>query len=118
MTNLFEETIRAMSHHDKKVDDIAWIGGSSFYIDLSTFIKAAKQTDYDSGYGAQEVAPDLIIAFNDGSWLSRGEYDGSEWWRYNYYPQKPKEKFRGKKIRLAGGMWDSLSTLNEYNEDD
>lgn len=40
--------------------------------------------EYDAGYGTQEVYGTVL--FNDGSWLSRGEYDGSEWWDYNQSP--------------------------------
>jgi len=42
---------------------------------------------YDSGYGAQNL--DGIIWFNDGSWATRGEYDGSEWWQYHKLPEVP-----------------------------
>lgn len=36
--------------------------------------------EYDKGYGCQFVYG--VIVFNDGTWMSRGEYDGSEWWEY------------------------------------
>lgn len=39
---------------------------------------------YDEGYGRQQLFGDVV--FNDGSWLSRHEYDGSEWWHYNIKP--------------------------------
>ena len=32
---------------------------------------------------------DGYIVFEDGTWLSREEYDGSEWWRYNKAPDEP-----------------------------
>lgn len=38
--------------------------------------------DYDDGYGSQEIAADLVVAFTDGGFLRREEYDGSEWWEY------------------------------------
>lgn len=40
--------------------------------------------NYDSGYGGQELYG--CIVFEDGSWLERGEYDGSEWWGYKSTP--------------------------------
>ena len=40
--------------------------------------------NYDRGYGCQELFGEVL--FNDGTWLSRGEYDGSEWWEYNIAP--------------------------------
>jgi hypothetical protein len=39
---------------------------------------------YDSGYGGQELYGTVWL--EDGTWLSRGEYDGSEWWEHNVLP--------------------------------
>jgi hypothetical protein len=36
--------------------------------------------EYDSGYGGQELFG--YIWYEDGTWSSRGEYDGSEWWEH------------------------------------
>ena len=44
---------------------------------------------YDSGYGGQELYG--TIWYVGGTWSSRGEYDGSEWWEYNNCPKIPKE---------------------------
>jgi len=43
--------------------------------------------EFYSGYGTQEV--DGVIWYKDGTWSSRGEYDGSEWWEYNTCPEIP-----------------------------
>lgn len=48
--------------------------------------------EYDSGYGLQELYG--FIWIDDGSWLERGEYDGSEWWSYKTCPNLPKEVLR------------------------
>jgi hypothetical protein len=40
--------------------------------------------NYDSGYGGQELYG--IIWYEDGTWSSRGEYDGSEWREHNECP--------------------------------
>lgn len=98
--NLLEETERALACYSKTWNDISWIGGHDFYISVEQFKEAAKNTNYDCGYGNEEVAVDLVICFNNGSWLSRAEYDGSEWWKYNAYPQKPQMKFEGN-VKLA-----------------
>jgi len=45
--------------------------------------------DYDSGYGGQELFGTVWL--EDGTWLSRGEYDGSEWWEHNVLPIIPAE---------------------------
>jgi len=44
---------------------------------------------YDSGFGGQELFGTVWLL--DGTWLSRGEYDGSEWWEHNKLPEIPKE---------------------------
>jgi hypothetical protein len=40
--------------------------------------------EYDDGYGEQVLFG--YVVFKDGTWLSRSEYDGSEWWEYNTTP--------------------------------
>lgn len=40
--------------------------------------------EYDDGYGTQELYG--CIWYTDGTWSSRGEYDGSEWWSFNCVP--------------------------------
>lgn len=43
--------------------------------------------DYDAGYGSQELTG--TIWFDDGSWSTRGEYDGAEWWENHKRPSVP-----------------------------
>jgi len=43
--------------------------------------------DYDSGFGSQNLYG--TIWFADGSWATRGEYDGSEWWDHHTPPAFP-----------------------------
>ena len=40
--------------------------------------------NYDSGFGGQELFG--VILCENGVWFDRGEYDGSEWWERNEYP--------------------------------
>jgi hypothetical protein len=44
---------------------------------------------YDSGYGGQELFG--VVWMTDGTWFTRGEYDGSEWWEHHAVPEIPKE---------------------------
>lgn len=44
---------------------------------------------YDNGYGGQELFGTVWL--ENGAWLTRGEYDGSEWWEYHKYPEIPHE---------------------------
>lgn len=41
--------------------------------------------EYDDGFGSQEIFG--CIWLEDGTWFTRGEYDGSEWWEYHAYPE-------------------------------
>lgn len=43
--------------------------------------------DYHDGYGGQIIFGH--VWFNDGTWLDRGEYDGSEWWEHRVMPVIP-----------------------------
>lgn len=54
--------------------------------DLDTFYKSI-DFDYGSGYGGQELYGTVWL--KDGTWLERGEYDGSEWWEHRFLPQIP-----------------------------
>lgn len=44
---------------------------------------------YDDGFGIQELYG--IVWLEDGTWLSRDEYDGSEWWIHHVLPDIPAE---------------------------
>jgi len=43
--------------------------------------------DYYNGYGGQELYG--YIWYADGTWSSRQEYGGSEWWEHNVCPELP-----------------------------
>ena len=114
MSNLLKETKAELKEHGKTFEDVTWIGCDKFQITKNDFIKCANQ-EYDDGYGAQEVATDLLVVGSD-FWLERHEYDGSEWWEYKELPKMPHET---RNIhRIIGGMWDTLEDLNEDGEDD
>ena len=91
MRNLLHETIGALKKNGKTEKDIKWIGSNEVEIPQEMFFKMA-DTVYDSGYGGQEVASDLMIVGDDW-WLERHEYDGSEWWEFKTIPNKPKNIF-------------------------
>ncbi len=44
---------------------------------------------YDAGYGRQNLFGTVWL--EDGTWCTRGEYDGSEWWEHNQLPEIPSE---------------------------
>lgn len=43
--------------------------------------------EYDGGFGGQELYGTCWLT--NETWLSRGEYDGSEWWEHNELPTIP-----------------------------
>jgi len=45
--------------------------------------------NYDSGYGEQILFGTVWL--EDGTWCTRGEYNGSEWWVHNQLPEIPSE---------------------------
>jgi len=120
MVNLLEETLEILKEIGKKPEDINWIGSEDgeYVCSWKEFIKLANK-EYDNGYGAQQVARDLVIVFKDGLWLERAEYDGNEWWEYKKTPQK---KNNPKKIRYLFAFevgkvgWCYLEDLNGGKE--
>lgn len=54
--------------------------------DLAQFCKAL-DVNYDAGFGGQEVYG--VIWLKDGTWITREEYDGSEWWDHHTVPDIP-----------------------------
>lgn len=49
----------------------------------------AMNFEYNEGFGGQCLFGTVWLT--NKTWLSRGEYDGSEWWDYNEYPAIPGE---------------------------
>lgn len=56
--------------------------------DLMNFLENL-DFNYDAGYGGQELYGTIWL--DDGTWYTRGEYDGSEWWQYHCCPTIPQQ---------------------------
>lgn len=73
--------------YDKYGGDLSipWTTGRSLE-ELQAFLDSLPERaiNYDSGYGSQEWFG--WISFTDGTWIERGEYDGSEWWEVREQP--------------------------------
>lgn len=115
MTNLLQETTDIMKEHGKTFDDVEWIGSKDGYIEIEDFIRLA-DVEYDRGFGAAEVAVDLIIIGKD-FYLTRGEYDGSEWWEYHSMELFHKPKNELKVNSVVGRLWVTLRELGEYYDE-
>jgi hypothetical protein len=111
--NLLKETIEDLKLHGKSPSDVMWVGNLQHWTTWSNF-EAIADNEYHSGFGAQEVATDLLIVGHDW-WMSRSEYDGSESWEFHIMPEKP---FDMRKIdKVMPGMWDTLSEMNGWDEE-
>ena len=70
--------------------------------ELCVFLESLLKVNYYAGFGGQELYGE--IAYNDGTWMERGEYDGSEWWNHQKYPKEPD--------------WEKMKQENREFEDD
>ncbi len=79
--NLYDETVDFLKYSNFQPKDVLWVGSADGEYSLSweDFAKLAKETNYYSGYGVQEVSGALVVVGN-GWWLERHEYDGAERW--------------------------------------
>lgn len=118
LTNLLRETNEILRYNGKTPVDVLWVGsrGGEYKISWEEFVEIAAGTEYDSGYGAQEVASDLVIVGSDW-WLSRREYDGSEWWSYHTIPIPASSTKKFSLVTKEGAMWDSLAEMNDPYEE-
>ncbi len=112
MINVKNEILYVITKRNFSLDNIVWMWVSvidipinnnddlssrlgdcyEYYKDTDNIEEYLKQLnfDYDDGYGTQYI--DGIIMFDDNSWYTRNEYDGSEWWEYVMKPISPKEQ--------------------------
>jgi hypothetical protein len=111
--NLLQETIEFILQIGKETKDIIFIGSenSGHSCTWAEYEILADQ-EYDNGFGAQEVARDLIIVFSDGSKMWRNEYDGSEWWAHFPPFKVPTEAKPIKKLFVNGFGWEDLANIN------
>ena len=113
MMNLWKETIEILNIHNKTWNDVEFISSDNFEITKDNFERVAKNTNYDNGFGVQEIAYDIKIVGNNW-WLERSEYDGAEGWDFKTLPEK---KNQTREITsLAGGAWETLSEINFEEE--
>lgn len=119
MSNLLIETLEILRTAGKSSTDVEWVGNSKVWFTWQEFEELA-DTEYDKGFGAQEVAQDVLVVGKDW-WLERGEYDGAEWWEYKTLPLKPSKQITLRALTVAqrdGSRigWESLAELNNLEE--
>lgn len=86
--------------------------------EYESFLKSI-DVDYDSGYGGQNLFGN--IWYKDGTWSSRGEYDGSEWWNHHSCPLIPKDirrvdKEREEKLNDIMSGHNTVEELTTYSK--
>ena len=84
MVNFLQETDDAVAESCHTYNDVVYIGSfdGNYTCESVEHFRVMADFRYYAGYGSQEIFSDLVILFNDGEWLERSEYDGSEWWRH------------------------------------
>lgn len=113
-TNLWEETIRTLENKGKTWLDVLAVQSDDIRISKEKFETLAKNTNYYNGYGAQEVAADLVL-IGKNWWCTRGEYDGSEWWEFHAMPKLIKyDKEKESKIKTLLGRWSTVSEIIKH----
>lgn len=113
--NFKKETYTAIKESGHKREDVMFIGSSNgkYRINMDKF-DTISDFNYDNSWGSAEIAEDLIIYFKDKTYITRGEYDGSEWWEYNV-PKVFSENDVYKDFNNLGGsgvMWKTVAELN------
>ena len=112
--NLYDETVETLSLYDKTISDIEYIGSIRTKINTNKALELMKKTNYDSGFGGQEIACNLMINGN-GFIMIRGEYDGSEWWNYiQTDPSLPQVEREVKSFKTDMG-WETLEEINDLD---
>lgn len=111
--SLLRETINDIKLSGHTLENIIFIGSekSGHACSWEEF-KAIANINYDSGFGSQEIASDLIIVFSDGTKMWRHEYDGSEQWKYSK-PFKMPKKLKKLVAVTNNGMWETLEEIHE-----
>lgn len=109
--NLLQETITVIESNGKSVDEVLWIGGDDCWFTWDHFTTISDQ-EYDSGFGGQKVASDLIVV-GSGWWMSRGEYDGSEWWDFHQPITKDNREHSEPSNLFAEIGWSTVKRINQ-----
>ena len=116
--NLYDEAVRILEIYGKTMQDIVFIQGSKFRISWDNFVSVAKETNYDNGFGAQEVAMDLVLV-GDDFWLEREEYDGSEGWAFKQIPLPVRRVEAVENLSVHGKQigWETLEDILNHADE-
>lgn len=115
--NLLTETLQCLKRWHYTAEDITYIGSleSGHSCTWEEFCVLAN-VEYDNGFGAQQVASDLVIVFKDNGLMRRHEYDGAEGWECIVPPVIPHSRRPIKRLTVIGLRkvgWCALDELQE-----
>jgi hypothetical protein len=113
--NLLTETLEAIRASGHTSEDIVFIGSEDTGHQCTwDEFRLLANVEYDAGFGASEVATDLIVVFSDGSKMWRGEYDGSEWWEHSTPFKRPEKSLPITRLIVPEEMvgWCDLEEIN------
>lgn len=120
--NLLQETKEEFESSGLVSDDIVYIGSlpigeKPFYSCTWKEYEILADFEYNSGFGGQDIARDLVVIFNDGSVMDRREYDGSEWWELHRSYAIPKETKPITHLEsITGSSWTTLAEIHEEEQ--
>ena len=115
--NLLDETRQLLEDNGLSLDDIEAVFGEDFQIPVAEFLRLAGETAYEASYGRQWVASDLTVLLKSGDWLTRGEYDGSEWWDFHRRPSPPVREVQQLRRLTSVSGWETLAGCNQTEEE-
>jgi hypothetical protein len=112
--NFLKETIKSIISNGYKPEDVLFVGSrdTKYRMSWEEFEKIA-DFDYDSGFGSQGIATDLVVVFTDMRYLYRFEYDGAENWQYSRPIQLADEYKSYSKVGGDEYMWKTLEEIND-----
>ena len=105
VVNFLKETLDKMIENGISPNDVLYVFNSFGYCSWEEFEKLAN-FDYNNGYGLVAIDLNLIVRGSDW-WLERGEYDGSEWWKFCTTP-----------VRSVQRHDSNISLLQKYLNDE
>lgn len=119
MTNIVKETLEELKYLGLKSEDVLWVGShdGKYAMPWDQFQARFENVTYDSGFGAQEIAEDLVVV-GANWWLEREEYDGSERWAFKQLPVRFDDAVPFHHVKHPEGHgWRSLADCNNEGEE-
>lgn len=95
--NIFESLTFFLMNHNKRIDDIKWVGNDSTYMSMGEFVRLSKAVN-DKNHFPLEFMPENLKLVGVDFWIEKKHHDDyscvylddtDDCWVYNSMPQKP-----------------------------